>query len=62
MNQILKDKHGSVIGQIKPDGKKDVIYDKHGSKLGSFDGRYTYDRLGRKIGEGNLLVTLLPIK
>lgn len=59
MNQILKDRHGSTIGQIKTEGKNEAIYDRHGSKLGYFDGRNTFDRHGRRIGEGNLLTTLL---
>ena len=58
MNQVLKDRLGRKIGEIKSEGNKDVIYDKLGRKLGYFDGRYTYDRLGRKIGEGNLLTSL----
>lgn len=58
-NQVLRDRYGSKIGEIRTNGSREEIYDKYGSKLGYFDGRYTYDRYGSKIGQGNLLTTLL---
>lgn len=60
-NQVLKDRLGRKIGEIRQNGSRLEIYDKLGRKLGYFDGRYTYDRLGRKIGEGNLLTTLIQL-
>ena len=57
--QVLKDRVGSKIGEIRTNGSRQEIYDKVGRKLGYFDGRYTYDKVGRKVGEGNLLTTLL---
>lgn len=36
-----------------------VLKDRYGHKLGYFDGRYTYDQYSHKIGEGNLLSSLL---
>ena len=57
---VLKDRLGRKIGEIRQNGSKQEIYDKLGRKLGWYDGKNTYDRLGRKIGSGNLLTTLLP--
>ena len=59
MNQVLKDRYGTKLGEIRDEGTRQTIYDKYGTRLGYFDGRYTYDKYGRKIGEGNLLATLL---
>lgn len=60
--QQLRDRLGRLIGTIRtnPDGKMELR-----DKLGSFKGTYdpkndeTRDRLGRYVGKGNLLVTLL---
>ena len=60
MNEVLKDKYGMKIGEVKDTGREQVIYDKYGMKLGSYDGKYTYDKYGMKVGEGNLLAALLP--
>ncbi|MBR1486074.1 MAG: hypothetical protein IJ597_02325 [Synergistaceae bacterium] len=57
--QYLRDSRGLKIGMIKTIGSRDYIYDSRGHMLGYFDGRNTYDSRGRKIGEGNLLTTLL---
>lgn len=59
MNEVLKDRHGNKIGEIRDRGNRQEIYDKHGNKCGYYDGRYTYDKHGNKIGQGNLLTTLL---
>lgn len=59
MTQVLKDRYGNRLGEIRDEGNKQTIYDKYGSRLGYFDGRYTYDKYGSKIGEGNMLATLL---
>ena len=58
-NQVLTDRFGSKIGEIRTESNREVIYDKYGSKLGYFDGKSTYDKYGSKIGNGNLLTTLL---
>ncbi len=58
--EVLKDRLGRKIGEIRTNGSKQEIYDKLGRKLGYYDGKYTYDKLGRKVGSGNLLTTLLP--
>ena len=57
--EILRDRLGHKIGEIRVKGNRDVIYDHLGHKLGYYDGKYTYDRLGHKIGSGNLLTMLL---
>ena len=59
MTQVLKDRYGRKLGEIRDEGNRQTIYDKYGIRLGYYDGRYTYDKYGRKIGEGNLLATLL---
>lgn len=61
MSEILKDRYGTKIGEVRTsvDGRKTEIYDRYGSKLGSYDGRNTYDRRGTKVGSGNLLTSLL---
>ena len=61
MNQILKDRYGIKIGEIRTEGTRQTIYDKYGIRLGYYDGRYTYDKCGLRIGEGNLLATLLKL-
>ena len=58
-NQVLRDKYGLRLGEIKTENNREVIYDKYGNRLGYFDGKYTYDKYGNRIGEGNLLTTLL---
>ena len=52
--------YGHKIGEIRPSGSRQEIYDEYGHRLGYFDGRYTFDKYGHRIGEGNLLTTLLP--
>ena len=59
MKQELRDRTGRKIGEIKDEGSRQVIYDRTGRRLGYYDGRYTFDSSGRRIGEGNLLTTLL---
>lgn len=59
MDQVLKDRYGHIIGKIKSEGNRDVIYDEYGHRLGYFDGTYTYDEYGHRVGTGNLLTTLL---
>ena len=59
MGQVLKDKIGNKIGEIKEERGRQVIFDKIGNRLGYYDGKYTYDKIGNRIGSGNLLTTLL---
>lgn len=59
--QILKDKYGSKIGEIRDNGSVQTIHDKYGSKLGEYrpSTNTTHDKYGSKIGSGNLLTSLL---
>ncbi len=59
MVQVLKDKYGRKLGEIRDEGARQTVYDKYGARLGYFDGRCTYDKFNRKIGEGNWLATLI---
>ena len=61
MVQVLKDRYGVKLGEIRPEGNRETLYDKYGVRLGYYDGRCTYDKYGRKLGEGNLLATLLKL-
>ena len=60
--QILKDKNGNKIGEIRDNGINQTIHDKNGNKLGEYRPRQntTHDKNGNKIGSGNLLTRLLP--
>ena len=60
-SQVLKDKNGNRIGEIKDNGNVQTIHDKNGNRLGEYklSTNTTHDRNGNKIGTGNLLVTLL---
>ena len=60
-NQILRDKMGRKIGEIQETNGKFVIRNANGSKKGEFDPKTntTRDASGKKIGSGNLLITLL---
>ena len=59
--QVLKDKLGNKIGDIRDSGTIQTIYDKLGNKLGEYRTKpnTTHDKLGNKIGSGNLLTTFL---
>lgn len=59
MAQVLKDKYGVKIGEIRDEGNKQVLYNKYGERLGWYINGVTYDKYNAKIGEGNLLTTLL---
>lgn len=60
-NQVLRDKRGVKMGEIKEVGGKLVIRDARGVKKGEYDPKtnITRNERGVKIGNGNLLVTLL---
>jgi hypothetical protein len=61
--QILKDKHGNRLGEIREEGMHLVIRDKHGNRMGTYDTKtnITRDKQGNRVGTGNLLTTLLPL-
>jgi hypothetical protein len=59
--QVLKDRYGSKIGEIREYNGNLSIHDKNGTKLGTYESKtnVTKDKFGSKIGSGNLLTTLL---
>ncbi len=62
--QVLRDRYGHRIGEIEETSNgKLILRDKNGSRKGEYDPRYntTYDRTGRRVGEGNLLTMLLDV-
>ena len=60
-NQVLRDKRGIKIGEIKEIGGKLVIRDARGIKKGEYNPKSntTRNERGIKVGTGNLLTTLL---
>ena len=61
MNQILRDRYGWIIAEIRTDGSKSRLLDRYGLLLGWYEARLdmTFDRYGTMIARGNLLTTLL---
>ena len=56
----LKDRYGNLCGYVLDNGSNKTVHDKYGNKLASYDGRYTYDRYGNRVGEGNWLSSFVP--
>ena len=63
MEEVLRDRFGYILGRIQDNGRELVARDKYGNICGRYekDTNTTKDRLGNKVGTGNLLVALLPI-
>lgn len=61
MTQVLKDKTGRKLGEIREQSGRSVLFDHTGRKLGEYDPKTdtTKDASGRRVGEGNLLASLL---
>jgi hypothetical protein len=59
--EVLRDKYGTVIGEIRIEGPKHTLWDRHFNPLGEYNAHtdWTRDKYGNVIGRGNLLVTLL---
>jgi hypothetical protein len=59
--EILRDRYGMRIGEIRVNGSRQVLHDRYGYILGSYDSHddFTRDQYGTVVGRGNLLVTLL---
>ena len=59
--EILRDRFGNRIGEIETVNGRQILRDKNGNRLGEYDPetRVTRDRVGNRVGTGNLLVTLL---
>ena len=62
-SQVLRDKHGVKMGEIKEISGKLVIFDKRNVRMGEYDPKtnVTRDSHGVTVGQGNLLTTLLPL-
>jgi hypothetical protein len=58
---LLRDRYGTIIGQIAIEGVRQTLRDRYGYLLGWYDStsNFTRDKYGNVIGKGNLLVTLL---
>jgi YD repeat-containing protein len=61
--EVIIDKYGYVLAKFEKNGTTTVMYDKYHIRIAQFDSNegYTRDKYGSKIGDGNLLMTLLPI-
>lgn len=61
MNEILRDRYGYKIGEIRDEGTKRILLDRYGYMLGRYEAGLdmTFDRYGNMVGRGDLLVTLL---
>jgi len=59
--EILKDRMGNVLGEIKQQGSDLVITDKYGNVKGTYNpgSNITYDTNGSTMGSGNLLSSLI---
>ena len=59
--EVLRDRCGVKIGEIRITGSRHALYDFNGHFLGRYDAQSncTYDEYGRTVGRGNLLTTLL---
>ena len=63
MEEVLRDRYGNILGRIEDNVRELIARGKYGNKCGTYDKstNTTKDRLGNKVGTGNLLVALLPI-
>ena len=59
MTEVLKDRYGVKVGEIRENGRELVVYDRYGVKLGSYRDGKTYDKYGSVYGHGNWLAALL---
>lgn len=59
--QVLKNKQGNCIGEIREQSRWFVPHDKCGNRLGEYDPKanVTKNKQGNQVGTGNLLTTLL---
>jgi hypothetical protein len=59
--EVLRDKYGNILGEIRIDGSKQTLRDKYFNPLGSYDAHddWTRDKYGNPVGRGNLLTSLL---
>jgi hypothetical protein len=59
--EVLRDKYGVFLGEIRIEGSKQTLCDRHFNRLGEYDAHtdWTRDKYGNPVGRGNMLVTLL---
>ena len=59
--EMLRDKYGNFLGEIRIEDSKQTLWDRHYNRLGSYDSHddWTRDKYGNPVGRGNLLTTLL---
>ena len=59
--EVLRDKYGVFIGEIRIEGSKQTLVDRHFNRLGEYDSHdnWTRDKYGNPVGQGDLLTTLL---
>ena len=59
--QLLRDRYGTIIGQLITEGSKQTLRDRYGYLLGWYNtsNDLTHDKYGTIIGQGNILLTLL---
>lgn len=58
---VLKDACGRKVGEIKDQGDRQKAYDAQGRLLGTYDfkSNLTHDAHGRRVGQGNLLASMV---
>ena len=59
MTEVLKDRYGSKVGEIRDNGNEKVVYDRCGAKLATYRDGKTYDKYGSLYGYGNWLAAFL---
>ena len=59
--ELLRDRYGTIIGQIVHVASKQTLRDRYGYMLGWYEPAtdLTHDKYGMIIGRGNTLLTLL---
>ena len=59
--ELLRDRYGTIIGQIVAEGSRQTLRDRYGYLLGWYDSsnNLTHHLYGNIIGRGNVLMTLL---
>lgn len=64
MQQLLRDRNGKVIGSLKKAGDDLRLYNRDGIFMGLYREKndHTYDRDGKVVGRGNIVITLLVNK
>lgn len=64
MNQMLRDRNGIVIGQLRWSGNNLRLYNRDGIYQGYYrkTNDMTYNRDGKMMGRGNMVVSLLSNK